>query len=115
MDTDGLLRPSWQPPSATSHLAIEQFREFVNSQHNVSLSKLHSLEREIPIKPACILIKAKMTANYDELHAFSIRRRNDFWLTLWDFLGIVCSVKPQQISRILRLCGSPSNSTLRCG
>lgn len=39
--------------------------------------------------------------DYHELHEFSVKRQNDFWLLLWDYLDIMCSVRPQKVSSVI--------------
>lgn len=34
---------------------------------------------------------------YADLHAFSVTRLNDFWLTVWEFTGVKASVHPYKV------------------
>lgn len=74
--------PCWVPPIDISDQAVEKFRDFVNKRAHLKLR------------------------NYDMLHNFSIRHRNNFWLLLWEFLDIKCSVRPSKICICWALEGS---------
>ncbi|KIX06976.1 acetoacetate-CoA ligase [Rhinocladiella mackenziei CBS 650.93] len=61
--------PTYLPPAGL-WTPLDEFRACVNQKYNLRLT------------------------TYADLHAFSVSRLNDFWMTLWDFSGIKASVHP---------------------
>lgn len=37
------------------------------------------------------------TGTYDDLHAFSVTRLNDFWMTVWEFAAVKASEQPARV------------------
>lgn len=50
------------------------------------------------------------TERYVDLHAFSVTRMNDFWMTFWECLGVIASVQPTKASYLTR--GTTSSSAV---
>ncbi|KAF8199878.1 acetoacetyl-CoA synthetase, partial [Mycena galopus ATCC 62051] len=66
-DTD----PIWKPANP-SWTTVERFRRLINSKHGLHLK------------------------DYHDLHKYSVESY-DFWLDIWEFLGIVSSIPPKKI------------------
>ncbi|EXJ55066.1 acetoacetate-CoA ligase [Cladophialophora psammophila CBS 110553] len=65
------LTPVYTPPPGL-RTALADFKDYVNSSYGLQLQ------------------------TYEDLHAFSINRLNDFWMATWRFLGIKASVHPEK-------------------
>ncbi|KIX95811.1 uncharacterized protein Z520_08519 [Fonsecaea multimorphosa CBS 102226] len=63
--------PLYTPPPG-NRTALDDFKSNVNRSHGLQLQ------------------------TYEDLHAFSINRLNDFWMAIWRFLDIKASVHPQK-------------------
>ncbi|KAF7376536.1 AMP-binding domain-containing protein [Mycena sanguinolenta] len=63
--------PIWKHPSP-SWTAVERLRRLINSKHGLQLK------------------------DYHDLHKYSVESY-EFWLDLWEFLGIVSSIPPKQV------------------
>ncbi|KAJ6489561.1 hypothetical protein C8R47DRAFT_1273830 [Mycena vitilis] len=63
--------PIWTPANP-NWTAIERLRRLINSKHALNLE------------------------NYHDLHKYSVESF-DFWLDLWEFLGIISSVAPKKV------------------
>ncbi|KIX10167.1 acetoacetate-CoA ligase [Rhinocladiella mackenziei CBS 650.93] len=61
--------PAYTPPRGL-RAALDDFRDHLSQKYNVKLE------------------------NYTDLHKFSVTRLNDFWMTAWDYLGVIASVRP---------------------
>ncbi|KAI0730268.1 hypothetical protein C8Q72DRAFT_793910 [Fomitopsis betulina] len=59
-------------PSAPAYTPLEVFRRMVNRKHGLSLQ------------------------DYQELHKYSVDS-HDFWLDVWEFIGIISSIPPTKI------------------
>ncbi|KIW65993.1 acetoacetate-CoA ligase [Phialophora macrospora] len=66
--------PTWTPSTDISHLAVERFRRFVEVRQRTAYP------------------------SYEDLHSWSVRNLNDFWILLWEFADIKCSSPPDMIT-----------------
>ncbi|OQU98890.1 hypothetical protein CLAIMM_04602 [Cladophialophora immunda] len=64
-------KPTYVPPPGL-RTPLEDFKDLVNSKHNLHLK------------------------SYADLHRFSVTRLNDFWLTVWEFTGVIATVPPSK-------------------
>ncbi|RVX71872.1 hypothetical protein B0A52_04271 [Exophiala mesophila] len=67
--------PAYKPPPGF-RTALDDFRDHLGKRSGVKLDE---------------------TANYGDLHKFSVTYMNDFWSAAWDFLGVIGSNKPAQV------------------
>ncbi|OQU97807.1 hypothetical protein CLAIMM_03691 isoform 2 [Cladophialophora immunda] len=65
------VSPVYTPPPGLE-TALDDFRSYVNRRYGLQLQ------------------------TYDDLHAFSVNRLNDFWMAIWRFLDIKASVHPEK-------------------
>jgi len=86
------LVPTYVPPRG-SRTPLDAFRERLNRQHNLSLGKYSCVWHIAHL----VLTYLELAATYDDLHAFSVSRLNDFWMALWDFAAIKASVHPLKV------------------
>ncbi|KAK5202478.1 hypothetical protein LTR41_011772 [Exophiala xenobiotica] len=63
--------PTYVPPPGL-RTPLDEFRDLINRKYNLKLE------------------------TYPQLHAFSVTRLNDFWLTVWEFTGVKASVHPSK-------------------
>ena len=67
-------KPLWQPDSQRkARTQVEQFRHHVNKAHSLEL------------------------ADYGQLHQWSVRQRETFWDSLWDYAGIIASERGEVV------------------
>ena len=63
-------KPLWTPnPSDIASSRLAEFMSFVSTRHKIDMS----IDR----------------VGYDILHDFSITRQSDFWLSVWDYFGVI--------------------------
>lgn len=68
------MQPIWNPPqSRIDNSRIAQFQEYLETKYGQSFS------------------------SYEELHSWSVEKREDFWQAIWDFCGMVASEPPTAI------------------
>jgi len=67
-------QPLWRPsPEAIAATQMDQFRRWVNERHNLE------------------------TADYAQLHQWSVDEREQFWSDLWDFTGVIASERGGEV------------------
>lgn len=83
-------KPLWTPIQPQT-AAVEVLRRQINRKHGLNLSK--DLDNWVWILPFTI------TEDYHDLHRYSVEDYT-FWLDLWEYLGIICSVRPQKVGQV---------------
>lgn len=79
----------WMPP-APGRTRVDAFRRAINHKRGLHLSMSEALLR------IGFLTYHDVSEDYNELHAYSVSDYS-FWIDLWEFLGISCSVPPNPL------------------
>lgn len=70
-NADGDPATIYSPPEGLQ-TNLDEYRDWINSQHGLAMK------------------------TYEDLHAFSVKRPNDFWMSLWNYFPVKASVQPSK-------------------
>ena len=77
-------------PATPQDTKVEFLRRFINRKHSLHLSAYSTLLSPSTAGPY------QSAEDYSELHEYSVTKY-EFWLDLWQFLGIISSVPPTKV------------------